>query len=150
MKPALLLMFKRGRSVAGAVVAGMLAVAAMWIERSITILPTLNNPRLPWPHAIYRPTWVEAAVTALLRTQGGNVRSSLLRGLTGSTTASVVHCTVRAIQSSMAGYSISATMHQYREIADHDAGIGFDAAFDPVVIDDCQSTTLGSQKLQVR
>jgi molybdopterin-containing oxidoreductase family membrane subunit len=31
----------------------------MWLERFIIVVPTLSNPRLPFPQTIYVPTWVE-------------------------------------------------------------------------------------------
>ncbi|MGZ6143686.1 MAG: NrfD/PsrC family molybdoenzyme membrane anchor subunit [Myxococcales bacterium] len=62
--PALILAFKKGRSVAGCVVASALIVLAMWTERFVIIVPTLAHPRLPWAHAIYWPTWIEVSITA--------------------------------------------------------------------------------------
>jgi molybdopterin-containing oxidoreductase family membrane subunit len=31
----------------------------MWLERFIIVVPTLSNPRLPFPEGHYWPTWVE-------------------------------------------------------------------------------------------
>ena len=36
----------------------------MYLERFVIVVPTLTNPRLPSASSFYRPTWVEAAITA--------------------------------------------------------------------------------------
>jgi len=36
----------------------------MWLERFTIVVPTLVNPRLPYPRGFYFPTWVEIAITA--------------------------------------------------------------------------------------
>jgi len=36
----------------------------MWLERFIIVVPTLSFPRLPFPHGVYAPTWVEWGETA--------------------------------------------------------------------------------------
>ncbi len=44
----------------GKVLAASLAIiVGMWLERFIIVVPTLSHPRLPFPHAVYLPTWVE-------------------------------------------------------------------------------------------
>jgi len=53
-----------GDMVAGTVVASISVSIGMWLERFTIIVPTLVNPRLPWPHGIYVPSWVEIAITA--------------------------------------------------------------------------------------
>ena len=62
--PAIILAFRKGRTVAGCVVASIPIVIAMWIERYAIIAPTLQHPRLPWAHGFYWPSWVEVAITA--------------------------------------------------------------------------------------
>jgi molybdopterin-containing oxidoreductase family membrane subunit len=62
--PPLLLAFRRGRSVAGCVLASVLIVAAMWVERFLIVVPTLAHPRLPWDEGVYSPTWIEWSITA--------------------------------------------------------------------------------------
>ncbi|MGD0090532.1 MAG: NrfD/PsrC family molybdoenzyme membrane anchor subunit [Planctomycetota bacterium] len=62
--PAVILAFPKGRSVKGCVVASILIVIAMWLERYLIVVPTLMHPRLPWPEGIYTPTWVEWSITA--------------------------------------------------------------------------------------
>ncbi|MBI4605290.1 MAG: polysulfide reductase NrfD, partial [Planctomycetes bacterium] len=62
--PPVLLAFRRGRTITGCVVASVVVVCAMWIERFLIVVPTLAHPRLPWPEGIYLPTWVEWSITA--------------------------------------------------------------------------------------
>jgi Ni/Fe-hydrogenase subunit HybB-like protein len=62
--PFVLLGVRRLRTIAGATVASVAVLIGMWIERFIIVVPTLANPRLPSASAFYRPTWVEAAITA--------------------------------------------------------------------------------------
>ncbi|MBI4230770.1 MAG: polysulfide reductase NrfD [Planctomycetes bacterium] len=62
--PLVILSFPKGRTVTGCVVASVLILVSMWIERFLIVVPTLIHPRLPWPTGIYNPTWVEWSVTA--------------------------------------------------------------------------------------
>ncbi|MBI4539951.1 MAG: polysulfide reductase NrfD [Gemmatimonadetes bacterium] len=62
--PFVILANRRTRTVAGTVVASISVVIGMWLERFTIIVPTLVNPRLPWPDALYTPSWVEVAITA--------------------------------------------------------------------------------------
>ncbi len=49
-----------GRHTVGKVLAASLSIiVGMWLERFIIVVPTLSNPRLPFPQTIYTPTWVE-------------------------------------------------------------------------------------------
>jgi len=49
-----------GRHTVGKVLAASLAIiVGMWLERFIIVIPTLSFPRLPFPHTVYTPTWVE-------------------------------------------------------------------------------------------
>jgi molybdopterin-containing oxidoreductase family membrane subunit len=49
-----------GRRTVGKVLAASLSIiVGMWLERFIIVVPTLSNPRLPFPQTIYLPTWVE-------------------------------------------------------------------------------------------
>ena len=61
--PPFLLSFKRARGVAGCVLASLLVIAAMWIERYLIVVPTLAHPRLPWGDGLYSPSWVEWSIT---------------------------------------------------------------------------------------
>jgi Ni/Fe-hydrogenase subunit HybB-like protein len=40
-------------------VASLSIIVGMWLERFIIVIPTLSNPRLPFPQTVYTPTWVE-------------------------------------------------------------------------------------------
>lgn len=62
--PAVILAFPKGRTVTGCVVASVLILVAMWVERFLILVPTLMHPRLPWAEGIYSPTWVEWSITA--------------------------------------------------------------------------------------
>lgn len=62
--PPLLLAFKKGRTIPGVVTASIIVVIAMWIERFLIVVPTLTQPRLPWPEGAYTPTWIEWSITA--------------------------------------------------------------------------------------
>lgn len=61
--PPLFLSFRKCRTVAGCVLASLLVIAAMWIERYLIVVPTLCCPRLPWGEGTYAPTWVEWSIT---------------------------------------------------------------------------------------
>ncbi|MBI4564696.1 MAG: polysulfide reductase NrfD [Planctomycetes bacterium] len=62
--PAIILAFPKGRTVTGCVIASVLILVAMWVERFLIVVPTLIHPRLPWTAGSYAPTWVEWAITA--------------------------------------------------------------------------------------
>jgi len=66
--PVLMLTFRRTRTIVGTVVASILILVGMWMERFLIIIPTLTHPRLPidLPFTIgkYRPTSAEWAIMA--------------------------------------------------------------------------------------
>jgi molybdopterin-containing oxidoreductase family membrane subunit len=62
--PLAILVRKKTRTPAGCVVASVAITIGMWIERFTIVVPTLVNPRLPYPRGIYHPTWVEWSITA--------------------------------------------------------------------------------------
>jgi molybdopterin-containing oxidoreductase family membrane subunit len=62
--PFVILAFRRTRTIAGAVVAGICVNIGMWLERLMIIVPTLTRPRMPIGTGHYRPTWVEWAIMA--------------------------------------------------------------------------------------
>jgi len=62
--PAPILAIKRLRTIKGCMAASALVVIGMWLERFLIIVPTLAQPRLTFNWGIYRPTWVEIALTA--------------------------------------------------------------------------------------
>jgi len=54
-----------GRHAVGrTVTASVSVVIGMWLERFNIVVPTLSNPRLPFPEGQYWPTWIEGAETA--------------------------------------------------------------------------------------
>jgi molybdopterin-containing oxidoreductase family membrane subunit len=55
---------KKTRTAAGCVVASVGIIIGMWLERFTIVVPTLINPRLPYPRGDYYPTWVEWSITA--------------------------------------------------------------------------------------
>jgi molybdopterin-containing oxidoreductase family membrane subunit len=59
-----LLAFRRTRTVAGTVIAGVSVNIGMWLERLMIIVPTLTRPRMPIGIGQYTPTWVEWAIMA--------------------------------------------------------------------------------------
>lgn len=61
--PAPILAFKRLRTIAGTVIASMMIVVGMWLERFLIIVPTLAQPRLTFNWGSYQPTWVEIVIT---------------------------------------------------------------------------------------
>jgi molybdopterin-containing oxidoreductase family membrane subunit len=53
----------RARSVVATVVAGVVALAGLWIDKVIVITSALLHTLLPYPAGVYTPTWVEWALT---------------------------------------------------------------------------------------
>lgn len=62
--PMFILTRKKTRTVTGCVIASIGITIGMWLERFTIVVPTLINPRLPYPGADYFPTWVEWSITA--------------------------------------------------------------------------------------
>ncbi len=62
--PFFILLFNKTRTITGTVVASILIVIGMWLERFIVVLPTLSRPRLSPPVGFYMPTPVEIAISA--------------------------------------------------------------------------------------
>jgi molybdopterin-containing oxidoreductase family membrane subunit len=62
--PFVLLANWRTRTITGTVIASLFVSVGMWLERFTIVVPTLVNPRLPLPLAVYRPTWVEWSIMA--------------------------------------------------------------------------------------
>jgi molybdopterin-containing oxidoreductase family membrane subunit len=63
----------RKRTVPRVVLASLSVCVGMWIERYTIVVPTLEQPRLPYPTASYSPSFVELALMA-----GGFSTSALL------------------------------------------------------------------------
>jgi Ni/Fe-hydrogenase subunit HybB-like protein len=62
--PFVILAFRRTRTIAGTVIAGISVNIGMWLERLMIIVPTLTRPRMPIGVGHYAPTWVEWAIMA--------------------------------------------------------------------------------------
>ncbi|MBI2091216.1 MAG: polysulfide reductase NrfD [Deltaproteobacteria bacterium] len=62
--PFAILCNKLTRTIAGIIVASSSVLIGMWLERFTIVVPTLVNPRLPWPEAFYVPTWIEWSLSA--------------------------------------------------------------------------------------
>ncbi|OFW54825.1 MAG: hypothetical protein A2146_04810 [Actinobacteria bacterium RBG_16_67_10] len=62
--PMAFLVNLRNHAVGKTVVASVAVVIGMWLERFNIVVPTLSNPRLPFPETHYWPTWVEWGETA--------------------------------------------------------------------------------------
>jgi molybdopterin-containing oxidoreductase family membrane subunit len=64
----LILIFPKGRTVAGTVIASLSILVGMWLERFLIIIPTLTRPRLPadlpFNVGVYSPTGVEWKIMA--------------------------------------------------------------------------------------
>ncbi len=60
--PVALLSFRKTRTVPGTVIASISVIIGMWLERYQIVVPTLVNPRLPYPRGLYFPSWVEWSI----------------------------------------------------------------------------------------
>jgi molybdopterin-containing oxidoreductase family membrane subunit len=61
--PVAILARHQTRTVTGTVLASASVIIGMWLERFTIVVPTLSEPRLPWPKGHYSPTFVEIAIT---------------------------------------------------------------------------------------
>jgi len=64
LAPVVLLGVQRFRTTTGIFVASAGVLVGMWLERLIIVVPTLENPALPFPQHFYTPSWVEWAMFA--------------------------------------------------------------------------------------
>jgi len=62
--PFPLLAFRRFRTILGTSIASISVIIGMWLERYLIIIPSLTEPRLPYPRGTYTPSWVEWSMTA--------------------------------------------------------------------------------------
>ncbi len=62
--PVGILSFRRTRTIPGILVASCAVVVGMWLERLNIVVPSLANPRLPYPTGFYFPSLVEWAMFA--------------------------------------------------------------------------------------
>ena len=60
--PVVLLAFRRFRTIPGILFASIAVVIGMWLERLNIVIPSLANPRLPYPTGFYVPSLVEWAI----------------------------------------------------------------------------------------
>ena len=60
--PVLILSFRRTRTIPGIFIASIAVVVGMWLERLNIVIPSLANPRLPYPTGFYIPGLVEWAM----------------------------------------------------------------------------------------
>jgi Fe-S-cluster-containing dehydrogenase component/Ni/Fe-hydrogenase subunit HybB-like protein len=64
LMPILLMLWKRTRTITGVVVAAVLVIVTMWIERYLIIVSGFRIPLMPYPPANYHPSWVEWSILA--------------------------------------------------------------------------------------
>jgi len=62
--PLVCLASLKQHTVGKVLIASLFIIVGMWLERFIIVVPTLSFPRLPFPVAVYSPTWVEWGETA--------------------------------------------------------------------------------------
>ena len=60
--PVAILSFRRTRKTPGIMIASIAVVIGMWLERLNIVVPSLANPRLPYPTGFYFPSLVEWAL----------------------------------------------------------------------------------------
>jgi len=60
--PGLLILNRGTRTIRGIVVAAVLALAAMWVERYLIVVAGLRVPLMPYAPADYLPSWVEWSI----------------------------------------------------------------------------------------
>jgi molybdopterin-containing oxidoreductase family membrane subunit len=64
MIPVAILVNPKTRKIPGILIASIAVVIGMWLERLIIVVPSLANPRLPYPTGIYIPTLTEWSLFA--------------------------------------------------------------------------------------
>lgn len=57
--PVIILANKKTRNIRGILIASFCVTIGMWLERLIIVVPTLSNPRLPYPTGVYIPSITE-------------------------------------------------------------------------------------------
>ena len=62
--PVVILSNRKFKRIPGILVASIGVVVGMWLERLIIIIPTLANPRLPYPTGMYVPSVTEISIFA--------------------------------------------------------------------------------------
>ncbi|MBI4729543.1 MAG: polysulfide reductase NrfD [Acidobacteria bacterium] len=64
LAPALVILFRRTRTIPGIITASVLVVVTMWIERYFLVVSGFRVPLMPYAPASYAPTWIEWSVLA--------------------------------------------------------------------------------------
>jgi Ni/Fe-hydrogenase subunit HybB-like protein len=62
--PLVLISVRRFRTIPGILIASIGVLVGMWLERLIIVVPTLENPRMPFPSGIYIPSLTEVGLFA--------------------------------------------------------------------------------------
>ena len=62
--PILLMVFRRTRTIKGTIVAAVLVLVGMWIERYLIVVAGFRVPLMAYPPANYSPSWVEWSILA--------------------------------------------------------------------------------------
>ena len=62
--PVIFLSNKKLKTIPGILIASIAVVIGMWLERLIIVVPSLANPRLPYPTGIYVPSLTEISLLA--------------------------------------------------------------------------------------
>ncbi len=62
--PVTLLSSRKLRTIGGILASSITILIGMWLERLIIVVPSLENPRMPFPHHIYVPTLTEISLFA--------------------------------------------------------------------------------------
>jgi len=57
--PLILLSNRKTRTIPGILIASISVIIGMWLERLIIVVPSLANPRLPYPTGVYIPSLTE-------------------------------------------------------------------------------------------
>jgi len=61
---AIVLFYKKEWLINGTFIVSLIVNIGMYLERYVLVAPTLSRPYLPYPFAIYIPTWVELSILA--------------------------------------------------------------------------------------
>jgi molybdopterin-containing oxidoreductase family membrane subunit len=62
--PLIFLTNKKMKTISGLLIASIAVTIGMWLERLLVVVPSLANPRLPFPTGIYIPTLTEISLFA--------------------------------------------------------------------------------------
>ncbi len=62
--PVIILSNKKTKTITGLLITSIAVTIGMWLERLIVVVPSLANPRLPFPTGIYIPSFTEISLLA--------------------------------------------------------------------------------------